>query len=309
MKRLFEILFQLKKVGSINRFWVLALFFLMIAACAPRQVVFTRSRLMMGHVPVNVSIRIPLEQKPQALEASEAAYALAQEIESEISEFQNASDVSCLNRMAGVAYCPIHSATLELLQKAEKISEATGKAFDIRFASPTAEALASPILIDVPNSRAMLSNARTKIGVASIGKGFIVDKMIETLAARGFHDVLIDAGGDLRAAGGPWKVAIQIPEARAGITTKVKQIRDLAWGSSGLYEQGEHIVDPRTREKTRRSGSVTVEGKTLAEAGALGTAFFVLGEAKSAEILAKFPGMRMTWVYPDTKVKQYPQKP
>src|SRR5262245_23912008 len=94
----------------------LALLFPALGACAPKALILTRSQLLMGHVPVNVSIRTNSREKSRALGASEAAYRLARHIESRISEFQPDSDTSCLNRNAGKSSCPVSPETLELLK-------------------------------------------------------------------------------------------------------------------------------------------------------------------------------------------------
>jgi len=271
------------------------------AGCALRQYTITRSQLLMGHVPVNVSIHADKIHYQEALVASDGAYDVARAIEAKISEFQPDSEISCLNRNAGKRPCSLSPETLELLQRAEQISSGTGHAFELRFASPTAAARVAPIRISAAKREAMLTDPRTRIGVASIGKGFIVDKMVEYLWSRGFSDVLIDAGGDLRASGGPWQVAIQIPDSPSNVITPPVPVRNEAWGSSGLYEQGKHIVDPRSGEKVDRVGSVTIRSDNLTTAGALGTACFVLGPRDCEAALVAFPPARMTWTTPSTE--------
>ncbi|MCE9626052.1 MAG: FAD:protein FMN transferase [Deltaproteobacteria bacterium] len=277
-----------------------------LCGCVPREITLTRSRLMMGHIPVNLSIRCPAKQKSAAIGAGDGAYALAQKIESEISEYQKDSQVSCLNQRAGKALCPLSQGTLDLLRRAEFYSRATDRAFDLRFASLTPKGASGEIETLESPPRGKLERKDTRIGVGAIGKGWIIDQMVEYLKGQGFPEVLIDAGGHLRAVGGPWKIAIQVPEASPGITTSVVEIHDESWSTSGLYEQGHHILDPRTRKTIDRRGSVTVRAPDLTTADALDTGFFVLGEEKSREYLAKFPGISMIWTDPDGATRTYP---
>jgi len=265
------------------------------SGCAMRQYVLTRSQLLMGHVPVNISIHSDRKHDQAALEASDGAYALARRLEASISEYRPDSEIACLNRNAGKAPCTLSAETLELLERAEQISRSTDRAFDLRFASPDAASRRAPIRIDARKSEAMLTDPKTRIGVGSIGKGFIVDKMVEYLWSRGYGDVLIDAGGDLRASGGPWQVAVQIPESPAGVVPPPVPVHNEAWGSSGLYEQGKHIIDPRSGVAVDRSGSVTIRSDNLTTAGALGTACFVLGPSRCEVAIAAFPGTSMIW--------------
>jgi thiamine biosynthesis lipoprotein len=270
------------------------------------MITLTRSRLMMGHVPVNISIQTVQKEKQRAIDASEGAYELAAKLESQISEYQPTSEVSCLNQKAGKEFCAVSSTTLDLLQKSLKISEQTDHAFDIRFASKSIKGVRGNILLHAEPAEASLQNSDTKIGVGSIGKGFIVDKMIDYLKSQGFEKVLIDAGGDLRAVGGPWKVAIQIPSGQPGDISNVMEITDRAWGSSGLYEQGHHITDPRTLKRVEGTGSVTVEADNLTLAGSLGTAFFVMGEQESIHYLNKFSRIKIYWINPQGIIHVYP---
>lgn len=290
------------------RFLILIAMGIQFPACTPRLITLTRSQLMMGHVPVNISIRIPPQEKERALAASEETYRLGRKTESLISEFQPGSEISCLNQTAGKNPCPISPETLELLQKSLEIGTLTDHAFDIRFSSPSAAGRRGKISIDPKRSEAALIHPQTRIGVSSIGKGFIVDRMVEFLRQQGFANVLIDAGGDLRALGGPWQVAIQIPGGNPGDTTSEQTLSDRAMGSSGLYEQGHHIIDPRTGEKIDRQGGITVLAKNLATASALGTGFFVLGEKKFLNYLPRFPGIKVYWIDPDGKTRTYPMK-
>jgi FAD:protein FMN transferase len=53
--------------------------------------------------------------------------------------------------------------------------------------------------------------------------------------------------------------------------------RDLAVATSGAYERGTHIVDPRTGEAPEGVLSVTVLGPDLGTADAYATAAFAMG--------------------------------
>src|SRR4051812_3262714 len=52
---------------------------------------------------------------------------------------------------------------------------------------------------------------------------------------------------------------------------------DLAVATSGLYERGEHILDPHTGRAPRGLLSVTIVGPDLATADAYATATFAMG--------------------------------
>jgi thiamine biosynthesis lipoprotein len=91
----------------------------------------------------------------------------------------------------------------------------------------------------------------------------------------------VHAGGDLcvrgeRAPGQPWRVGIQHPWRRDRVAA-VLRTRGLAVATSGSYERGPHIVDPRTGRAPQGVASVTVLGPDLATADAYATAAFAMG--------------------------------
>jgi thiamine biosynthesis lipoprotein len=72
-------------------------------------------------------------------------------------------------------------------------------------------------------------------------------------------------------------VGVRHPEV-ADRVAAVLAAGDLAVATSGCYERGEHIVDPRTGRAPQGLLSVTVVGPSLTYADAFATAAFVMGE-------------------------------
>ena len=112
-------------------------------------------------------------------------------------------------------------------------------------------------------------------------KGWALEGAVAILAAAGARNMCLHAGGDVivrgeRAAGEPWRVGIQHPRRRDRVAA-VLAARDLAVATSGAYERGEHIVDPRTGRPPRGVLSVTVAGPDLGTADAYSTAAFAMG--------------------------------
>jgi FAD:protein FMN transferase len=79
-----------------------------------------------------------------------------------------------------------------------------------------------------------------------------------------------------RAPGRPWRVGIQHPGRRDRVAA-VLSARDLAVATSGAYERGAHVVDPRTGRAPGGVLSVTVLGPDLGTADAYATAAFAMG--------------------------------
>ena len=101
------------------------------------------------------------------------------------------------------------------------------------------------------------------------------------LADDGVRNLCVHAGGDVRvrgerAPGKPWRVGVQHPHRRDRVAA-VLHARDLAVATSGAYERGAHVVDPRTGEAPEGVLSVTVVGPDLGTADAYATAAFAMG--------------------------------
>jgi FAD:protein FMN transferase len=123
--------------------------------------------------------------------------------------------------------------------------------------------------------------ARGALDPSAFVKGWAVEAVASMLVAEGARNLCVHAGGDVRvrgerAPGLPWRVGIQHPHLRHR-TAAVLHARDLAVATSGAYERGAHIVDPRTGEPPEGVLSVTVLGPDLGTADAYATAAFAMG--------------------------------
>lgn len=126
-----------------------------------------------------------------------------------------------------------------------------------------------------------------------IAKGQAVELAVQRLQAAGIRNVIVNAGGNLRAAGkrgsAPWRIGIRNPrgasptEALAYVLTD----SDEALMTSGDYERYfehagvryHHLLDPRSGAPAQGLRSATVAHADAAWADAATTALFVAGAA------------------------------
>jgi thiamine biosynthesis lipoprotein len=126
-------------------------------------------------------------------------------------------------------------------------------------------------------------------------KGWAVARAGTMLRAAGATCFFVSAGGDLVASGRPdgardgWRVGVQHPWERDRVAA-VLGITDAAVATSGRYERGEHIIDPRSGRPAEGLSSVTVVGPDLAVADAYATAALVLGPVDGMLWLAQCQG-------------------
>jgi thiamine biosynthesis lipoprotein len=109
-------------------------------------------------------------------------------------------------------------------------------------------------------------------------KGWALRGAAKRIAAAHF---CINAGGDVLARGRPaegrgWRVGIRHPE-QTGLLAAVLAVEDLAVATSGEYERGAHVVDPRSGRRPEGLLSVTIVGPDPALADAYATAAFAMG--------------------------------
>lgn len=114
-------------------------------------------------------------------------------------------------------------------------------------------------------------------------KGWSAEVASARLVEAGSRNHFINAGGDVRVRGGPepgraWQIPVRHPwdEDAAFL---VLAGSDLAVATSGTYERGFHVVDPRTGRPAEALRSVTVTGPDLGHADALATAAMAMGRA------------------------------
>jgi thiamine biosynthesis lipoprotein len=118
--------------------------------------------------------------------------------------------------------------------------------------------------------------ATGRLDPSGIVKGWAVAGAADRLAAAGARDFLINAGGDIIARGGPWRIGIRHPLEHEAVAA-VLAGGDLAVATSGEYERGRHVIDPHTGRPPEGLLSVTVVGPDLATADAYATAAFAMG--------------------------------
>jgi len=252
-------------------------------------------------------------------------------VDARMSTFREDSELSRLNRHASVEPFPVSAELLSVLLTAREVGELTGGAFDITIA-PVVDAWGfgprgayrepseaelrrlrartgwDKIVIDAASSTVRKLHPGVRLDLSGIAKGHAVDHLARQLRDAGWHDFLIEVGGEVYASGPapsgrPWRVGIERPRYGAGpfpasaagpgsreprpAIERAIDLVDAALATSGDYRnyferygvRYSHIIDPRTLRPVRhRLASVSVLAPTCARADALATALLVLGE-------------------------------
>ncbi|VVB50757.1 ApbE family protein [uncultured archaeon] len=128
-----------------------------------------------------------------------------------------------------------------------------------------------------------LGHAPYTIDLGGIAKGYIVDKLVETLKKEGTKQGIVDARGDIRVFG-PRPIKIQVEDPQDSKKSKhTFMLKDAAVATSGNYRQHRektgHIINPFNTPPQILSASVIKE--TCADADALTKTIFNLPLAKA----------------------------
>ena len=120
-----------------------------------------------------------------------------------------------------------------------------------------------------------------KIDPSGLVKGWAILNAANILREEGFENFYIDAGADIEIMGKnsedkPWRVGIRNPLSPREII-KSLQISDRGVATSGIYERGKHIYNPKTHSFETDLASMTVIGPDVFEADRFATAAFAMG--------------------------------
>jgi thiamine biosynthesis lipoprotein len=142
--------------------------------------------------------------------------------------------------------------------------------------------------IDAGNRTILLRRPLT-LDLGAVAKGLAVDAAARELQP--FRNFAIDAGGDLYLSGcnpqgRPWSAGIRHPRAPGDLIERFP-VSDQAVCTSGDYERGQHILDPRCDGPANTVASATVVARSAMLADALATAAFVLGPQQGIALLVR----------------------
>jgi FAD:protein FMN transferase len=120
-------------------------------------------------------------------------------------------------------------------------------------------------------------------------KGWAIAEAGKCIEKHGYKTYCIGAGGDILARSGGdkvWEIGIQDPRDKSKILNKLS-ISNGAVATSGSYERGAHIINPKTQQPANELSSVTISGPDIIKADVLATACFAMGRGAAEFIKTK----------------------
>ena len=273
---------------------------------------FTRNTMAM-----NTVIRMTIYGHDDT--ALDDAFKLLYEIDNSLSMYNPSSDISLVNRNAGLQEISPGHYALEAVADSMRLYEITGGVFNPLIGAvtrlwkintadgkkPSQESLDQAVsLADIRNiaissDKIFLREKGCVIDLGGIAKGYASGKIASLFRDKGIKSAIIDLGGNVHAVGGKidgssWRIGIRNPLEPAGTPALVVDVKDCAVITSGNYERYKtidgkkysHFFDPLTgRSVNSDLLSVTIISEDGSLADGLATAFMITGVNKALEIL------------------------
>jgi len=245
-----------------------------------------------------------------------AAYEEMQRVENLLSSQKDSSEISQINRAAGIKPVKVSFETLSILIRAKEYSKKYKGVFDVTIGplsdlwgfsedkeivlpdDNTIKKLTKlvkydDILINEKDTIVFLKKKGMALDLGGIAKGYAIDRGSAVLKEQGIANFILNAGGDIYVSGTKdkntlWKIGIKHPRNSNEIIARF-DLKDYAVATSGDYERFKiingvryhHILDPATGYPGTLSQSSTIIAPTAEEADATATYVFLLGWEKT----------------------------
>jgi len=215
-------------------------------------------------------------------------------VDATFSTYRSDSQISRLNRGEMTA-SELHPDVTAVLERCAELHQETDGYFDI----------AAPYRRD-GSAPAAGRGGPGSIEPSGLVKGWAVDRVVRILREAGAANFMVNASGDIYAAGHPdgasaWRVGIQDPRLSNEVALTLA-LRDAAIATSGVQARGDHIADPFDNRQPMGLLSVTITGEDIATADAYATAAFAMGAQRAAEWCAGLNGYDAALIREDNTV-------
>ncbi|QWR76194.1 FAD:protein FMN transferase [Candidatus Magnetomonas plexicatena] len=267
-----------------------------------------------------ITITVVSDSQEKAEKAIDTAFRKIDYYDHQFSFFLPDSDISLINKNAGIKPVRVSKDTFELVKKTVEISELTGGAFDAsvgafmvlwdfaKAVKPSDDELKKRIpLVNYKNievneadSSVMLKQKGMMLDFGGNAKGYTADKIVELLKSMGIRSGIAAIAGDIKTFGSkldgsPWFIGIRNPRGTPSDLVGILKLKDQAVSTAGDYERFfienghryHHILMPQTGLPAPEFQSVTIVNPEGFVTDSLDNAVFVMGKEKGLEFIKK----------------------
>ncbi|NMB26880.1 MAG: FAD:protein FMN transferase [Tissierellia bacterium] len=286
-------------------------------------------------------IMLKIYDKPEEKILDEAVNRLI-EIENRMSVDIDTSDVSLINKNAGIKPVKVNDDVYYVIDKAKHFAEISNGAYEPtigplvelwnitgtdrereKASIPTEEQIKEKMaLVDYNDLELMednfvyLNRKGMKLDLGGIAKGYAADEMKRIFKEHGVGSAIIDLGGNVYALGEkengePWKIGIQDPFEIAGNYMGILNVKDRSIVTSGDYERYfeykgkryHHIIDAKTGYPSENEVSgISIASDKSIDGDALSTALFVLGVNEGTKLVNQIENIDTVFITKNDEV-------
>jgi thiamine biosynthesis lipoprotein len=299
---------------------LLCLFIILFSSCSTdNRSAYRQSKALMD---TYVTVTVVSDSKAEAEKAVEDAFSTIERLGNLINFFSEKSELSRINRNAGIAPVKVSALTLDLVEKSLYVAGKSGGAFDPTIGpeihlwdfhkkiKPPDDDIRKGLLlvnyrnvaVDKVKSTVFLKKKGMMLDLGGIAKGYGADLAVEALKRDGIKAGIVAVAGDIKTFGSKpdgslWNVGIENPRQKDASDEIIAAIRlrDKAISTSGDYQRYfilggrryHHLLDPKTGYPAMHCRSVSVITDKGVFTDSFATAVFVLGPEKGMKLLRK----------------------
>ena len=245
-----------------------------------------------------------------------------------ISKTISTSEVSQINKNAGVAPVAVSDEIIEMLDIAIGYAEASGGLFDVTIgpvvelwgigtdhaAVPSETDLKANMAkvnyknleINRENKTVYLKEKGMLLDLGAIAKGYIADQIKTVMLDIGINSGIISLGGNIvtigeKPNGNAWSIGVRNPEIEESVTELgILTLKDVSIVSSGVYERYftadnqryHHIINPFTGYPEQNDiMSITIVSEKSVDGDSLSTTTFLMGLEKGYAYIESLDGI------------------
>lgn len=319
----------LSRLGQATKVGLALMGLALLAGCDSDPVIIKFSGPIMGtqyHVSVVENQGFSLDEAGQQALAKGIKDALV-DVDLKMSTYKKQSELSRFNQSDAGDWFTVSRETAVVVQEALQIADQSQGAFDPTIGplvnlwgfGPDLKPDQVPSTVELElayervgyhavqvrgedtDAPALRKDKAVYLDLSAIAKGYGVDQVARYLDAQGYHNYLVEVGGELQLKGRkpdgtPWLIAIEKPSDAGQVVQEVLKISDIAVATSGGYRnyfeangvRFSHTIDPKTGKPiTHKLASVTVLNPSCATADALATTLMVMGPEKGLAFAQK----------------------
>ncbi len=305
---------------SIQFFFIVFLILIIITSCSKPVEKSVASPVFQSRLLLGTSCKITIYDYPLEKTFTQA-FNRIEEIENKMSIRIPTSEVSKINKQAGITPVVVSDDTFIVIKEAIAAASLSDGAFDPTVGPlvaawnigsdgariPSKEEIESllplvdyrAVTLDEERKSVYLEKKGMMLDLGGIAKGYAADEVAKILISNNVNKAIINLGGNVltigtRVDGAKWRIGVQNPEAERGGHVMIVKLEDLALVTSGPYERFlevdgiryHHILDTTTGYPVvtnLTSASIISHESFISDA--LSTAMYSLGIEKGFRLI------------------------